>query len=58
MTSHRGIAIVNLFLYMFVLHKTRISVEFDSRQDLQPIKLEQRLQMLLKLSFRKMCDSK
>ena len=37
----------------FASHKTRISREFDSRKDLHPTKLKQRLWILLKTSFRK-----
>ena len=35
-----------------------MSGEFDSRKDSQPTKFEQRLQILVKLSFRELCDSK
>ena len=35
-----------------------MSGEFDSRKDLHSIKIEQRSQILTKLSFREFCDSK
>ena len=35
-----------------------MSEEFDSRKNLQPTKFEQRHQILVKLIFRKLCDSK
>ena len=35
-----------------------MSGEFDSRKDSQSTKLEQRPQIFVKLSFRKLCDSK
>ena len=41
----------------FVSHRARIS-EFDPRKDLLSIKLEQRPQIFVKLSFRELCGSK
>ena len=35
-----------------------MSGEFDSRKDSHPRKLEQRPSILVKLSFRELCDSK
>ena len=35
-----------------------MSGKFDSRKDSQSIKLERRPQILVKLSFRELCDSK
>ena len=35
-----------------------MSEEFDSRKDSQSIKFKQRPQILIKLSFRELCDSK
>ena len=42
----------------FVSHRARMSGEFDSRKDSQSTKFEQRPQIFVKLSFRKLCDSK
>ena len=39
----------------FVSHRARMSGEFDSRKDSHSAKLEQRPQILVKLSFREMC---
>ena len=43
---------------MFVLHRARMSGEFDSRKDSQLTRFEQRPQILVKLSLREFCDSK
>ena len=41
-----------------VLHRARISGEFDSRKDSHSTKLERRPQIFVKLSFRELCGSK
>ena len=45
-------------LSKFVSHKARISGEFGSRKDSYPTKLEWEPRILVKLSFRELCDSK
>ena len=42
----------------FVSHRAWMSGEFDSRKDSDLIKFERRPQILVKLSFRELCDSK
>ena len=42
----------------FVSHRARMSGKFDSRQDSQSTKFEQRPRIFVKLSFRELCDSK
>ena len=42
----------------FVSHKARMLGEFDSRKDSNSTKLEQRPQIFVKLSCRKLCGSK
>ena len=44
--------------FRFVSHRARISGEFDSREDTQSTKFERRPRILVKLSFRELCDSK
>ena len=44
-------------LSKFVSHKARISGEFGSRKDSYPTKLEWEPRILVKLSFRELCDS-
>ena len=41
----------------FVLHRARMSGEFNSRKDSHSTKFDQRLQIIVKLSFRELCDS-
>ena len=42
----------------FVSDRARMSGEFDSREDSQSTKFEQRPQIFVKVSFRELCDSK
>ena len=42
----------------FVSHRARMSGEFDSREDSQSTKFEQRPQIFVKASFRELWDSK
>ena len=44
--------------FEFVSHRARISGVFDSREDSQSTKFKQRHQILVKLTFRELCDSK
>ena len=43
---------------MFVSHRARMSVEFYSRKESQTAKFERRPRIFVKLSFRKLFDSK
>ena len=56
-TSHREIARINE-PPSFVSLRARMSGQFDSRKDSQSRKFERRPQILVKLSFRELCDSK
>ena len=42
----------------FVLHRSRMSGEFNSKKDLDSTKMEPRLQIFVKLSFRELFGSK
>ena len=42
----------------FVSYRVKMSGEFDLSKDSHSTKLERRLQILVKLSFRELCDSK
>ena len=42
----------------FVSHRARMAGEFDSRKDSQSKKVERRPRILVKPSFRELCDSK
>ena len=42
----------------FVPHRARMSGEFDSRKDLRSTKFERMPQIVVKLSFRELCNSK
>ena len=44
-------------LSTFVSQKVRRSGEFDSGKDSHPKKLERRSRILLKVSFRELCDT-
>ena len=57
MTSHREIARINLVIQVCLI-TAKMSGEFHSRRDLHPMKLKQRPQILIQLSFTELCDSK
>ena len=44
--------------FKYATHKARISRNFDLSKDAYPMKLEQGLQILVKLNFRELFDSK
>ena len=44
--------------FKFVLHRARMSGDFDSRKDSHLTEFKQKPSILVKLSFRELCDSK